>query len=129
MLTSVSREDGKVSAGAVRAAPDASARVTLRVRLVGTAERAFDERRATLDYTLLAEYACIDPAGLVTIVGGSFDRVQATSTSGAQQTYVAANIYQARIEGRMLKVMVARDRDTSQTKHAVTAAWEDDDGI
>lgn len=28
----------------------------------------------------------------------------------------------------MLKVMVARDRDTSQAKHVVTAAWEDDDG-
>ncbi|MGH3813059.1 MAG: hypothetical protein ACRDUV_11460 [Pseudonocardiaceae bacterium] len=28
---------------------------------------------ATLDYALLAEYARIDPAGLVTIVGGSFD--------------------------------------------------------
>ncbi|MGH3869193.1 MAG: DUF4258 domain-containing protein [Pseudonocardiaceae bacterium] len=39
-----------------------------------------------------------------------------------------SNIYRARVEGRMLKVMVARDRDTSQAKHVVTAAWEDDDG-
>jgi transposase len=47
---------------------------------------------ATLDYALLAEYARIDPAGLVTIVGGSFDRVQATSISGAQQTYVVMRV-------------------------------------
>lgn len=47
---------------------------------------------ATLDYALLAEYARIDPAGLVTIVGGSFDRVQATRTSGAQQTYVVMRV-------------------------------------
>ncbi len=39
-----------------------------------------------------------------------------------------SNIYRARIEGRMLKVMVARDRDTGEAKHVVTAAWEDDDG-
>lgn len=39
-----------------------------------------------------------------------------------------SNIYRARIEGRMLKVMVATDRDTGQAKHVVTAAWEDDDG-
>lgn len=39
-----------------------------------------------------------------------------------------SNIYRARIEGRMLKVMVARDRDTGQAKHVVTAAWEDVDG-
>jgi len=39
-----------------------------------------------------------------------------------------SNIYRARVEGRMLKVMVARDRDTGQAKHVVTAAWEDDDG-
>lgn len=47
---------------------------------------------ATLDYALLAEYARIDPAGLVTIVGGSFDRVQVTSTSGGQQTYVVMRV-------------------------------------
>jgi hypothetical protein len=40
----------------------------------------------------------------------------------------SSNIYRARVEGRMLKVMVARDRDTRQAKHVVTAAWEDDDG-
>jgi hypothetical protein len=51
-----------------------------------------EEPVATLDYALLAEYARIDPAGLVTIVGGSFDRVQATSTSGAQQTYVVMRV-------------------------------------
>lgn len=39
-----------------------------------------------------------------------------------------SNIYRARVEGRMLKVMVARDRDTGHAKHVVTAAWEDDDG-
>lgn len=47
---------------------------------------------ATLDYALLAEYARIDPAGLVTIVGGSFDRVQASSTRGSQQTYVVMRV-------------------------------------
>lgn len=53
---------------------------------------------ATLDYALLAEYARIDPAGLVTIVGGSFDRVQATSTNGAQQTYVVLRVLLAESE-------------------------------
>lgn len=47
---------------------------------------------ATLDYALLAEYARIDPAGLVTIVGGSFDRVQVSSTNGLQQTYVVMRV-------------------------------------
>jgi hypothetical protein len=47
---------------------------------------------ATLAYALLAEYARIDPAGLVTIVGGSFDRIQATNTSGAQQTYIVMRV-------------------------------------
>ena len=47
---------------------------------------------ATLAYALLAEYARIDPAGLVTIVGGSFDRIQAANTSGAQQTYVVMRV-------------------------------------
>ncbi len=37
------------------------------------------------------------------------------------------NIYRARIEARMLKVVVSPDRDTGQAKHVVTAAWEDDD--
>jgi hypothetical protein len=32
------------------------------------------------------------------------------------------------VEDRMLKVMVGRDRETGQTKHLETAAWEDDDG-
>jgi hypothetical protein len=54
---------------------------------------------ATLDYALLAEYARIDPAGLVTIVGGSFDRVQATSTSGAHQTYVVMRVLLDESEG------------------------------
>lgn len=39
-----------------------------------------------------------------------------------------SNIYRARVEGRMLKVMVARDRDTGEAKHVVTAAWEDNNG-
>lgn len=43
------------------------------------------------------------------------------------QSGKGSNIYRARVEGRMLKVMVARDRDTGQAKHVVTAAWEDDD--
>ena len=51
-----------------------------------------EEPVATLDYALLAEYARIDPAGLVTIVGGSFDRVQAPSTGGIQQTYVVMRV-------------------------------------
>lgn len=36
-----------------------------------------------------------------------------------------SNIYRALVDGRMLKVMVAPDRDTSQAKHVVTAAWEE----
>lgn len=30
---------------------------------------------ASLDYALLAEYARVDASGLLTVVGGSFDRV------------------------------------------------------
>lgn len=32
---------------------------------------------ATLDYVIVSEFARVDPSGLVTIVGGSFDRIHA----------------------------------------------------
>jgi hypothetical protein len=47
---------------------------------------------ATLDYALLAEYARIDATGLATIVGGSFDRVRVSGTSGVQSTYVVLRV-------------------------------------
>lgn len=47
---------------------------------------------AKLDYAVLAEYARIDAGGLVTIVGGSFDRVQAPTAGGVQQMYVALRV-------------------------------------
>jgi hypothetical protein len=43
---------------------------------------------ATLDYVIMSEFARIDPSGLVTIVGGSFDRVQAPERGVGQQLYV-----------------------------------------
>ncbi len=42
-------------------------------------------------------------------------------------TYQGPNgniVYRAQVEGRMLKVVVAHDRNTSYAKHVVTAAWE-----
>lgn len=47
---------------------------------------------ASLDYALLAEYARVDQAGLVTIVGGGFDRIRAPVTGGIQQVFVAMRI-------------------------------------
>lgn len=47
---------------------------------------------ATLDYALLAEYARVDPSGLLTVVGASFDRVQASSPGAAQQVFVALRV-------------------------------------
>jgi hypothetical protein len=47
---------------------------------------------ATLDYALLAEYARVDAAGLLTVVGGSFDRVQAGNSTAAQQLFVALRV-------------------------------------
>ncbi|MGH3764907.1 MAG: DUF6941 family protein [Pseudonocardiaceae bacterium] len=43
----------------------------------------------SLDFALLAEYARVDPAGLVTIVGGGFDRVHAPAAGAVQQMFVA----------------------------------------
>ena len=42
----------------------------------------------TLDYVIMSEFARIDPSGLVTIVGGSFDRVQAPERGVGQQLFV-----------------------------------------
>lgn len=47
---------------------------------------------ASLDYALLAEYARVDPSGLITIVGGSFDRVQASGPNVGQQLFVAMRV-------------------------------------
>jgi hypothetical protein len=43
-------------------------------------------------------------------------------------TYQGPNsniVYRAQVQGRMLKVVVAHDRDTNHAKHVVTAAWEE----
>lgn len=47
---------------------------------------------ATLDYALLAEYARVDPSGLLTVVGASFDRVQAQNEKAAHQVFVALRV-------------------------------------
>jgi uncharacterized protein YfaP (DUF2135 family) len=47
---------------------------------------------ATLDYVLLAEFARVDPAGLLTAVGASFDRVQVPGPGAAQQMAVALRV-------------------------------------
>lgn len=47
---------------------------------------------ATLDYALLAEYARIDPNGLVTVVGGSFDRVRAPGSGAVQSSYLVIRL-------------------------------------
>ena len=56
---------------------------------------------AALDYAMLAEYARIDAAGLVTVVGGSFDRVQVIGDSGVQQVFVALRVLTAEEEDRV----------------------------
>lgn len=43
---------------------------------------------ATLDYVVLSEFARVDPTGLVTIVGGSFDRVRAPERGSQQLIFV-----------------------------------------
>lgn len=47
---------------------------------------------ATLDYALLAEFARIDAAGLLTVVGASFDRVQAPGPGAGQQMAVVLRV-------------------------------------
>jgi hypothetical protein len=47
---------------------------------------------ASLDFVLLAEYARVDQAGLITIVGGGFDRVRVPAQGGMQQVFVAMRI-------------------------------------
>ena len=47
---------------------------------------------ASLDFALLAEYARVDQAGLITIVGGGFDRVRVPDQGGVQQVFVAMRI-------------------------------------
>lgn len=50
---------------------------------------------AQLEYALLAEYARLDAAGLLTVVGGHFDRVQ-TPTPG--RVYSFAVTFRVRLE-------------------------------
>jgi len=47
---------------------------------------------ATLDYAILAEYARVDAAGLLTAVGASFDRVSAAGPGSGQQMFVALRV-------------------------------------
>lgn len=50
---------------------------------------------AELDFAMLAEFARVDAAGLLTVVGGSFDRVQ---TPGPGPVYPFALILRARLD-------------------------------
>ena len=43
---------------------------------------------ASLDYVIMSEFARVDPSGLVTIVGGSFDRLQAPQRGVGQQLFI-----------------------------------------
>lgn len=56
---------------------------------------------AKLDYALLAEYARIDSAGLLTVVGGGFDRVQVGGDFAIQQMYVALRVLMTDDEDRV----------------------------
>lgn len=47
---------------------------------------------AELDFAMLAEYARLDAAGLLTVVGGGFDRVQASGPGLVHRMSVAARI-------------------------------------
>lgn len=47
---------------------------------------------ATLDYALLAEFARVDAAGLLTVVGASFDRLQAPGPGTGQQMAVVLRV-------------------------------------
>jgi uncharacterized protein DUF6941 len=55
---------------------------------------------AALDYAILAEFARVDSANLLTVVGGSFDKVQTNAPSATQQIYVA------------LRVLLSEDEDS-----------------
>jgi hypothetical protein len=57
---------------------------------------------AALDYAMLAEYARIDSAGLLTIVGGGFDRVRVVGGDRpVQQMYVALRVLMTEDEDRV----------------------------
>jgi hypothetical protein len=56
---------------------------------------------AALDFAMLAEYARIDSAGLITIVGGGFDRVRVEGDHGVQQMAVAMRILLSADEDRL----------------------------
>ncbi|MGI9002155.1 MAG: DUF6941 family protein [Pseudonocardia sp.] len=63
---------------------------------------------ASLDYALLAEYARVDASGLLTVVGGSFDRVTASGPNAGQQLYVALRVLLDHDEDRVpLEVRVS----------------------
>jgi hypothetical protein len=47
---------------------------------------------AALDYAILAEYARVDSSSLLTVVGGSFDKIQTNAPSAAQQIHVALRV-------------------------------------
>lgn len=53
---------------------------------------------ADLDFALLAEFARVDPAGLLTLVGGGFDRVQASGPGLVQQMFVVMRVHLAEDE-------------------------------
>lgn len=48
---------------------------------------------AKLDYALLADYARVDAAGLLTVVGGSFDRVTSPNEVATHQVHVVLRVF------------------------------------
>jgi hypothetical protein len=56
-------------------------------------------RVAEIDYAILAEYGRVDPAGLVTVVGASFDRLTLGSIPGAVQLSIVVRVIGERGEG------------------------------
>ncbi|GLZ41217.1 hypothetical protein [Actinokineospora sp. NBRC 105648] len=43
---------------------------------------------ASLDFAMLAEFAELDSAGLLTVVGGGFDRIEVRSPGLVQQVHL-----------------------------------------
>lgn len=44
---------------------------------------------ADLDFAILAEYARVDPSGLLTVIGGTFERLQINGPGLVHQVYLA----------------------------------------
>jgi hypothetical protein len=76
---------------------------------------------ATLDYVIVSEYACIDSSGLVTIVGGSFDRVQAPKPGAGQQLFITLRVLLEETETSVpFKIKVALPQISSRSASGAT---------